>query len=176
MEMELMENGLTQEEQAMQPDAVPELEPSGPDVPEPAENEVSEEPPKKKRTSRKKTEKAADDPAPIPGNTLEEGEDLPAPEDASLEDDPLGEGLSQADQLDPEPTAAADGIVVMGLVEQDVSGESDMPTEEPEPGEAAVPPLSQPDAPEPERTRPAAPRARRFHHFSSRQVDDSHFP
>ena len=113
MEMELMENGLTQEEQAMQPDAVPELEPSGPDVPEPAENEVSEEPPKKKRTSRKKTEKAADDPAPIPGNTLEEGEDLPAPEDASLEDDPLGEGLSQADQLDPEPTAAADGIVVI---------------------------------------------------------------
>ena len=83
MEMELMENGLTQEEQAMQPDAVPELEPSGPDVPTP------EEPPKKKRTARKKTEKAADAPAPIPGNTLEEGEDLPAPEDASLEDDPL---------------------------------------------------------------------------------------
>ena len=54
MEMELMENGLTQEEQAMQPDAVPELEPSGPDVPEPAEAETPEEPPKKKRAARKK--------------------------------------------------------------------------------------------------------------------------
>lgn len=165
MEMELMENGLTQEEQAMQPDAVPELEPSGPDVPEPAEAETPEEPPKKKRAARKKAENAVDDPAPAPGDTLEEGENLPAPEDVPLEDDPLGEGLSQSDQLDPEPTAAADGIVVMGLAEQDVSGESDMPTsdmptEEPEPGEAAVPPLPQPDAPEPERTRPAAPRAR----------------
>lgn len=161
MEMELMENGLTQEEQTMQPDAVPGLEPgSGPDVPEPTENEVSEEPPKKKRAARKKAEKAGDDPAPAPGDTLEEGEDLPAPEDAPLEDGPLGEGLTEADQLDPEPTAAADGIVVMGLAEQDVSEEGDMPTEEPEPGEAAVPPLPQPDAPEPERMRPAAPRAR----------------
>lgn len=154
-----MENGLTQEEQATQPDTVPELEPgSGPDVPDPAENEVSEEPPKKKRTSRKKTEKAVD--APAPGDALEEDGEPPVPEDAPLEDGPLGEGLTEADQLDPEPEAAADGIVVMGLAEQDVSGESDMPTEEPEPGEAAVPALPQPDAPEPERTRPAAPRAR----------------
>ena len=142
MEMELMENGLTQEEQAMQPDAVPGLEPgSGPDVPEPAENEVSEEPPKKKRTSRKKTETASADPARVPRDTLEEG----------------GEGLTEADQLDPEPTAAADGIVVMGLAEQDVS---DAPAEEPESVEAAVPSPAQPDAPEPERTRPATPRAR----------------
>lgn len=155
MEMELMENGLTQEEQAMQPDAVPELEPSGPDVPEPAENEVSEEPPKKKRTARKKTEKAAD--APAPGDALEEDGEPPMPEDAPLEDGPLGEGLTKADLLDPEPNAAVDGIVVMGLAEQDVS---DAPAEEPESVEAAVPPLSQPDAPEPERTRPAAPRAR----------------
>lgn len=154
MEMELMENGLTQEEQAMQPDAVPELEPgSGPDVPEPTENEASEEPPKKKRAARKKTEKAADDPAP--GDALEEGEDPPAPGDAPPEDGPLGEGLTEADQLDPEPTAAADGIVVMGLAEQDVS---DAPAEEPESVEAAVPSPAQPDAPEPERTRPAAPR------------------
>lgn len=57
MEMELMENGLTQEEQAMQPDAVPELEPSGPDVPETIENEVSEEPPEKKRAARRKRRK-----------------------------------------------------------------------------------------------------------------------
>ena len=71
MEMELMENGLTQEEQAMQPDAVPELEPSGPDVPEPVETETPEEPPKKKRAARKKTENAVDDPAPAPGDTLE---------------------------------------------------------------------------------------------------------
>ena len=158
MEMELLENGLTQEEQATQPDTVPELEPgSGPDVPEPAENEVSEEPPKKKRTSRKKTEKAADDPAPVPGDTLEEGKDPPAPGDAPPEDGPLGEGLTEADQLDPEPTATADGIVVMGLAEQDVS---DAPAEEPESVEAAVPSPAQPDAPEPERTRPATPRAR----------------
>ena len=156
MEMELLENGLTQEEQATQPDTVPELEPgSGPDVPEPAENEVSEEPPKKKRTSRKKTEKAADDPAPVPGDTLEEGKDPPAPGDAPPEDGPLGEGLTEADQLDPEPTATADGIVVMGLAEQDVS---DAPAAEPESVEAAVPSPAQPDAPEPERTRPAAPR------------------
>ena len=161
MEMVLMENGLTQEEQAMQPDTVPELEPgSGPDVPEPVEAETPEEPPKKKRAARKKAEKAVDDPAPAPGDTLEEGEDLPAPEDAPLEDDPLGEGLSQSDQLDPAPETAADGIVVMGLAEQDVSGEGGVPTEEPEPGEAAVPALPQADAPEPERTRPAAPRAR----------------
>lgn len=135
MEMELMENGLTQEEQAMQPDAVPELEPSGPDVPEPAENEVSEEPPKKKRTARKKTEKAAD--APAPGDALEEDGEPPMPEDAPLEDGPLGEGLTKADLLDPEPNAAVDGIVVMGLAEQDVS---DAPAEEPESVEAAVPP------------------------------------
>ena len=156
MEMELMENGLTQEEQATQPATVPELEPaSGPDVPEPVETETPEEPPKKKRAARKKTEKATNDPAPVLGDTLEEGEDLPAPEDAPLEDGPLGEGLSEADQLDPEPTAAADGIVVMGLAEQDVS---DAPAEEPESVEAAVPSPAQPDAPEPERTRPAAPR------------------
>ena len=55
--MELRENGLTQEEQAMQPDAVPELEPSGPDVPETIENEVSEEPPEKKRAARRKRRK-----------------------------------------------------------------------------------------------------------------------
>ena len=158
MEMELMENGLTQEEQATQPATVPELEPaSGPDVPEPVETETPEEPPKKKRAARKKTEKATNDPAPVLGDTLEEGEDLPAPEDAPLEDGPLGEGLSEADQLDPEPTAAADGIVVMGLAEQDVS---DAPAEEPESVEAAVPSPAQPDTPEPERTRPAAPRAR----------------
>lgn len=73
MEMELMENGLTQEEQAMQPDAVPGLEPgSGLDVPETVEDEMPEEPPKKKRAARKKTEKAVDDPAPVPGDTLEE--------------------------------------------------------------------------------------------------------
>ena len=154
MEMELMENGLPQEEQAMQPDAVPELEPgSGTDVPEPTENEVSEEPPKKKRAARKKTEKGAEDPAPVPGDTLEKAP--PTPEDAPPEDGPLSEGLTEADQLDPEPTAAADGIVVMGLAEQDVS---DAPAEEPESVEAAVPSPAQPDAPEPERTRPAAPR------------------
>lgn len=163
MEMELMENGLTQEEQAIQPEAVPELEAGGaPDMLEPLEPvEVPpEEPPKKKRTARKKTEKAADDSGPAPGDTLEGGGDPPAPGDAPLEDGPLGEGLSEADQLDPAPDAAAEGIVVMGLAEQDVSGEGDVPAENPEPVEAAVPPPAQPDAPEPERTRPAAPRAR----------------
>ena len=55
MEMELMENGLPAEEQTMQPDAVPELEPgSDPDVPEPVEAETPEEPPKRKRVARMK--------------------------------------------------------------------------------------------------------------------------
>ena len=96
MEMEIMENGLTQEEQAMQPDAVPGLEPSGPDVPEPVETETPEEPPKKKRAARKKTEKTLNDPAPVPGDTLEEAP--PTPEDAPPEDGPLGEGLTEADR------------------------------------------------------------------------------
>lgn len=158
MEMELMENGLPVEEQTMQPDAVPEMEPgSGPDVPEPVEAETPEEPPKRKRAARKKTGKAADDSDPAPGDTLEGSEDLPAPENGSLEDSPLGEGLSEADQLDPETGTAAEGIVVMGLAEQDVG---DAPAEEQEPVEAAGPPPSQPDVPEPERTRPTAPRAR----------------
>lgn len=141
----------------MQPDAVPELEPgSSPDVPEPVEAETPEEPPKRKCAARKKTGKAADDPDPAPGDTLEGSEDLPAPEDVPLEDGPLGEGLSEADQLDPEPGAAAEGIVVMGLAEQDVG---DAPAEVQEPVEAAGLLPSQPDVPEPERTRPAAPRA-----------------
>lgn len=91
MEMELMENGLPAEEQAMQPEAVPELEPgSGPDVPEPVEAETPEEPPKRKRAARKKTGKAADNPDPAPGDTLEGSEDLPAPEGTPLEDAPPG--------------------------------------------------------------------------------------
>lgn len=149
MTMETMESGLPVEEQAMQPDAAPELEAGGgPNMPEPV-GTPPEEPPKRKRTTRKKAEKGPEGPAPESTDAPEDGEDLPAPKDGP-------EGLSEADQLDPAPDAAED-IVVMGLAEQDVG---DAPAEEQEPVEAAGLPPSQPDVPEPERAQPTAPRAR----------------
>ena len=94
--MELMESGLPLEEQTMQPDAVPELEPGGgPEMPESVE---MAEPPKRRRTTRKK----AEDTASVPADAPEAGEELQEPENGQ-------ENLSEGDHLDPEPGTAEIG-------------------------------------------------------------------
>ena len=149
--MELMESGLPLEEQTMQPDAVPELEPGGgPEMPESVEMAETppEEPPKRRRTTRKK----AEDTASVPADAPEAGEELPVPEDGP-------ENLSEGDHLDPEPGIAED-IVVVGLAEQAEISVDDTPAEAPVSEETAVSSAPPPDTPKPERTRPAAPRPR----------------
>ena len=78
-----------------------------------------------------------------------------------LEDSPLDEGSSEADHLDLEPVASAEGIVVMGLAEQEESGEDNIPAEGPAPvdGEDVSSP-PQLDTTEPENVKSATPRPR----------------
>ena len=161
MEMELVDNGLPLEEQITQSDAVPEVEPDSVGTMESAEAAEAppEEPPKRKRTTRKKAEKV-EEVAPDSGEALEGGEDPPAPGDMSPEDSLLEDSSSGADRLDPEPGASAEGVVVMGLAEQGEPEGDDVPDGELPPVDETVPPPSRPDTPDPERTRPAAFRPR----------------
>ena len=109
MEMELMDNGLPLEAQTTQPDAVPEVEPDSVGTMESAEaaEALPEEPPKRKRTTRKKAEKV-EEVAPDSGDTMEGGENPPMPENMPLEYSPLDEDSSEADHLDPEPGVSAE--------------------------------------------------------------------
>lgn len=69
---------------------------------------AAEEPPKKKRASKKKTDKEAGGDAPEDGA-----------EPLMTEGAPSGEGLPEADQLDPNAGGgASENLVVMGLAEQ----------------------------------------------------------
>lgn len=95
-------------------------------VSEPVENDTGqegaepepppEEPPKKKRASRKKADKQEESPA----EENAAGEDGVPP---STEDAPPGEGLSEADHLDPESgDGSSDTLDVMGLAAQAEAG------------------------------------------------------
>ena len=135
MTMESMEYGIpTEEQMTQQPDGLPEttepgLAPESPDhlpredaeasgTPEPVSNEgeAPEAAPKKKRTAKKKAEKAegavpeANDALEADGRTpLETPETVP----------PDGE-LPEADRLDPEAGSAGSGdMVVVGLADQE---------------------------------------------------------
>ena len=178
MTMESMEYGIpTEEQMTQQPDGLPEttepgLAPESPDhlpredaeasgTPEPVSNEgeAPEAAPKKKRTAKKKAEKAegavpeANDALEADGRTpLETPETVP----------PDGE-LPEADRLDPEAGSADSGdMVVVGLADQggDDPPNGELPAGEEAllPGEAALPP-EQPSPPE-ETPRTAAPRPR----------------
>ena len=138
MTMESMEYGIpTEEQMTQQPDGLPEttepgLAPESPDhlpredaeasgTPEPVSNEgeAPEAAPKKKRTAKKKAEKAegavpeANDALEADGRTpLETSETVP----------PDGE-LPEADRLDPEAGSAGSGdMVVVGLADQEIKG------------------------------------------------------
>lgn len=80
-------------------------------APEPGQDGMgmtAEETPKKKRSSRKKTDKAAG------GDVSEGGAELPVTEGISS-----GEGLPEADQLDPDAGgSASENLDVMGLAKQ----------------------------------------------------------
>lgn len=111
MEMELMDNGLPLEEQITQSDAVPKVEPDSVGTMESAEvaEAPPEEPPKRKRTTRKKAEKV-EEVAPNSGDTMEGGENPPMPEDMPLEYSPLDEAVpppSRPDTPEPERTRPA---------------------------------------------------------------------
>lgn len=126
MEMETYENGLPVEDQAMQQsDASPVMPeeggtPAGTESVQDAANGPVEEPPKRRRTSRKKADKPMEDGATANG-------DLSIPDEKLPDDDP-----SEADRLDPETGAVPNGdCVVVGLADQN---ENDPPAgAEPEP-------------------------------------------
>ena len=134
MTMDDFEFGVPMEETAALPEGFPE---AGLDVPGPAEDSADalipqppedgdgqggveaapspEEPPKKKRTSRKKADKPEEPPAEDAAGPVEDGSTPPMAEDAA----PV-ERLLEADQLDPEAgESSSDTLDVMGLAAQE---------------------------------------------------------
>lgn len=183
MTMENLENGIPMEESGApvewqdvqqpggppempEPDSGPETEgaasveaevPEGPPPePEPdTEGQPPETPPKRKRTSRKKAEKAEDTAAP------ESGADAPAPVDPKDSGElPVPDGtlpgglppdgsLSDDDLLDPKAAAGGqEEYVVMGLASQSETGQPDGQVSEEGTGSAdELPPAEKDDTP-----------------------------
>lgn len=177
MTMDDFEFGMPMEEMAAPPEGPPEknldaLPPAENDadapIPQPPEagagqdgaeaEPLPEEPPKKKRASRKKADKPEEPSAEDAAGPVEDGGEPPVAEEAA----PV-EGLSEADQLDPEAgVGPSDTLDVMGLADQEAAGppadslqeeENAVPMDAPPPvGNGA--PASQPAAQRPERAAP----------------------
>ena len=183
MTMDDFEFGVPTEEMTALPEGFPE---AGLDVPGPAEYGADalipqppedgdgqggveaapspEEPPKKKRASRKKADKPEEPPAEDAAGSVEDSgaEDTVGPvEDSSTspvaEDAAPVERLPEADQLDPEAgDSSSDTLDVMGLAAQeDAAPMDEPPVGDNEPARQSAPQRAERVAPRPKAGRPA---------------------
>ena len=111
-----------------------------------------EEPPKKKRASRKKADKPEEPPTEDAAGPVEDGGTPPMAEDAA----PV-ERLPEADQLDPEAgNSSSDTLDVMGLAAQeDAASMDEPPVGDNEPARQSAPQRPERAAPRPKAGRPA---------------------
>ncbi len=111
-----------------------------------------EEPPKKKRASRKKADKPEEPPTEDADGPVEDGGTPPMAEDAA----PV-ERLPEADQLDPEAgNSSSDTLDVMGLAAQeDAASMDEPPVGDNEPARQSAPQRPERAAPRPKAGRPA---------------------